>query len=242
MLFRQFLHEEHSCASYLVGCPTLAVTAIVDPQGDNDRYRTLAGEHGLRITDVIDTHVHADHASTARDLASDTGATLRMSSAADVGFDFEPLSDDDILKVGNRRMRVLATPGHTPDHVCLVVDDWFILTGDTLFVGDVGRVDLSLNDLDGEQLAERARTLHASLQRLLELRDDVEIYPGHYSGSTCGRGMDGKPSSTIGRERRLNKALRLPEEEFVGFQIETMPPLPDDFHSIKRANSGLVAS
>ncbi len=241
MLFRQVLHEEHSCASYLVGCPTMGVAAVVDPQGEAARYASLAAEHALRITDVIDTHVHADHPSGARELAAETGGTLYMSTDAEVGFDFQPLSDGDLLKVGNRRMHVLATPGHTPEHVCLVVDDWFVLTGDTLFVGDVGRVDLALGDLDREGLEQRARTLHASLNRLLELRDDIEVYPGHYSGSTCGRGMDGKPSSTIGRERRMNKALRLPIDEFVSFQVETMPPLPEDFHAIKRANLGLVA-
>ncbi|HEV3472133.1 MAG TPA: MBL fold metallo-hydrolase [Actinomycetota bacterium] len=242
MLFRQVLHEDRSCASYLVGCPTMGVTAIVDPQGDTARYSSLAATHALRITDVIDTHVHADHPSTARELAAETGATLRMSAEAAVGFDYQPLSDGDVVTVGNRRMKVIATPGHTPDHVCLAVDDWFVLTGDTLFVGDVGRVDLAVDDLDTEHLEARARTLHSSLQRLLELRDDVEVYPGHYSGSTCGRGMDGKPSSTIGRERRTNKALRLTEDEFVAFQVEDMPPLPEDFHAIKRANMGLVAS
>lgn len=242
MLFRQVLHEEHSCASYLVGCPTMGVTAVVDPQGDVGRYASLAAEHSLQITDVIDTHVHADHPSAARELVSTAAATLYMSADAEVGFDFQPLSDGDVLKVGNRRMRVLATPGHTPEHVCLAVDDWFVLTGDTLFVGDVGRVDLALSDLDNDELEERARTLHGSLGRLLQLRDDVEIYPGHYSGSTCGRGMDGKPSSTIARERRMNPALRLPVDDFVSFQIESMPPLPEDFHAIKRANLGLVTS
>ncbi len=240
MLFRQILHEDRSCASYLVGCPTMGVTAIVDPQGDIGRYTTLAEQLSLRITDVIDTHVHADHPSAARELADGSGATLHMSADSEVGFSFQPLSEGATLKVGNRRINALATPGHTPEHLCLVVDDWFVLTGDTLFVGDVGRVDLALGDLDKPQLEERARTLHESLQRLLGLRDDIEVYPGHYSGSTCGRGMDGKPSSTIGRERRSNRALSLGVDDFVAFQVDETPPLPDDFHAIKRMNVALT--
>lgn len=242
MLFRQILHEDRSCASYLVGCPTKGVTAIIDPQGDVGRYTSLAAQLSLRITDVIDTHVHADHPSAARELADACGANLRMSSDSEVGFDFQPLSDGDTLPVGNRRINAIATPGHTPEHLCFVVDDWFVLTGDTLFVGDVGRVDLALTDLDAAELEARARTLHSSLQRLLALRDDIEVYPGHYSGSTCGRGMDGKPSSTIGRERRGNMALNLGVDDFVVFQLDDMPPLPDDFHEIKRANTALTGT
>lgn len=240
MLFRQVLHEDRSCASYLVGCPTMGVAAVIDPQGETERYTSLAAQHALRITDVIDTHVHADHPSAARELAAKNGASLYMSTDSEVGFDFQPLSDGDTLKVGNRRIKAIATPGHTPEHLCLIVDDWFVLTGDTLFVGDVGRVDLALSDLDAEQLEARARTLHSSLQRLLALRDDIEVYPGHYSGSTCGRGMDGKPSSTIGRERRSNKALSLGVEDFVALQLESKLPLPEDFHAIKRANAALT--
>jgi glyoxylase-like metal-dependent hydrolase (beta-lactamase superfamily II) len=117
-----------------------------------------------------------------------------------------------------------------------LVDGWFVLTGDTLFVGDVGRVDLALSELDEDELRARAATLHGSLQRLLDLPDDTEIYPGHYAGSTCGRGLDGKTISTIGRERRTNAALNLDLEGFVDFQLSSAPPLPDDFDRIKRAN------
>ncbi len=242
MIFRQLLHDERSCASYLVGCPSMAVAAVVDPQGDPAEYDALAGRHGLRITDVIDTHVHADHVSGARDLAEITGATLRFGARAAVGFPFEPMVDGEVLEVGNRRMRVIHTPGHTPEHVCLVVDDWFVLTGDTLFVGDVGRVDLSLEGVGADELRERALTLHGSLQKLLALPPETEVYPGHYAGSTCGRGMDGKAISTIGRERRANPALALAAGDFVDFQLSSTPPLPEDFHSIKRANVGMSAA
>lgn len=224
MIFRQFLHEQHSCASYLIGCPSKGVTAIVDPQGDPADYESEATRHGLRITEVVDSHVHADHVSSERDLAERTGATLRLGQGADVGFDFEGMSDGDIIEVGNRRIRVISTPGHTPEHVSLLVDDWFVLTGDTLFVGDVGRVDLALQDVDDDELRDRASRLHSSLQKLLELSLETEVYPGHYAGSTCGRGMDGKTISTIGRERRSNRALHLSLDEFIEFQLSDLPP------------------
>lgn len=236
MFFRQVLHEHRSCASYIVGCPTLGVAAVVDPQGEAKSYIDLVENNGMVVHDVIETHVHADHRSAARELASAAGAALRVGKGAAVEFEFDELADGDVVEVGNRRIEVIHTPGHTPEHVSLLVDDWFVLTGDTLFVGDVGRVDLALTDVDPGEVRGRAEALHESLARLLLLRDDVEIYPGHYAGSTCGRGMDGKTISTIGRERRANPALRFDAGEFVAFQLANVPPLPDDFRSIKEAN------
>lgn len=236
MIFRQFLHDERSCASYLIGCPSRGVAAIVDPQGEPRDHESQARRYGLRITDVIDTHVHADHVSGARELAEFTGATLRFGPGADVGFAYEPMSDGDVIEVGNRRIRVIHTPGHTPEHVCLVVDDWFVLTGDTLFVGDVGRVDLALHDVHDDELRDRARRLHASLQKLLALPAETEVYPGHYAGSTCGRGIDGKTISTIGREKRANRALTLDVDSFIDFQLSSIRALPEDFQTIKRIN------
>jgi hydroxyacylglutathione hydrolase len=241
MYFRQLLHEDRSCTSYLVGCPSLGLCAVIDPQGDPQRYIDVVEDNAMVVSHVIDTHVHADHVSATRDLAAAANATLYLGAGADVGFDFAPMNDGDVLEVGNRRGRVIHTPGHTPEHVSLLFDDWFVLTGDTLFVGDVGRVDLALEDDDEAEVRGRAKTLHESLQRLLELRDDIEVYPGHYAGSTCGRGMDGKPSSTIGRERKANPALQLGLEDFVEFQLGSLPPLPQDFHTIKRGNVGLVS-
>lgn len=242
MFFRQVLDEGRSCASYVVGCPTQRVALVVDPQGEPSRYVSLTEQHGLRITDVADTHVHADHPSAARALAESVKAKLHLGSDAEVAFNFEPLRDGDVLEVGNRRVRVIHTPGHTPEHVCFLVDDWFVLTGDTLFVGDVGRVDLALANLEEDELRTRARSLHSSLNRLLKLRDDTEIYPGHYSGSVCGRGMDGKTISTIGRERRRNAPLNLDTEAFVDYQLTNSPDLPQDFEQIKRANLGSTAA
>lgn len=241
VIFRQFLHEQQSCASYLIGCASKGVGAIVDPQGEPSDYIAVAERHGLRISDVVDTHIHADHLSGARELAERMGANLRMGAGATVGFDFEPLSEGNVIDVGNRHVRVIQTPGHTPEHVSLLVDDWFVLTGDTLFVGDVGRVDLALAPSDNAELERRARELYTSLHTLLELPDHVEIYPGHYAGSVCGRGMDGKPSSTIGRERLANDALSLDVSSFVEFQLTNIPPLPQDFHAIKEANSTTVS-
>lgn len=238
MIFRQFLHEERSCASYLVGCPSKGVASVVDPQGESSSYSTVAERHGLRITDVIDTHVHADHPSSARRLAETLNATLRLGRGAEVGFQYEALADGDVINVGNRRMQIIHTPGHTLEHVSIVVDDWFVLTGDTLFVGDVGRVDLASAPVDEGELLSHASRLHASLRVLLELPDETEVYPGHYAGSTCGRGMDGKTISTIGRERRTSRALSLDLESFIEFQLSNLPPLPTDFEVIKRANLG----
>lgn len=236
MYFRQVLHDDRSCASYIVGCPSLGLCAVVDPQGGPQRYIDEIEDNAMVISHVIDTHVHADHESGARSLAQAADAPLYLGAGADVGFEFTPLNDGDVLEVGNRRARVIHTPGHTPEHVSLLFDDWYVLTGDTLFVGDVGRVDLSLVDVEEAELRSRAKELYESLQMLLSLRDDIEVYPGHYAGSTCGRGMDGKTISTIGHERRSNPPLQLDPEEFLDYQLANTPPLPDDFHEIKRTN------
>ncbi len=242
MYFRQLLHEEHSCISYVIGCVSLGAAAVVDPQGDVDAYIKLTARAGTPITHVIDTHVHADHYSGAAELARAAGVPLYLGKGAEVDLPYEALDDGDVLQIGNRSIRVLQTPGHTPEHVSLVVDDWFVLTGDTLFVGDVGRVDLTLSLTEDEEIELRAKQLHASLQTLLELPDHVEVYPGHYAGSVCGRGMDGKPSSTIGRERRTNEALAFDVDSFVKYQLGNIPPLPQDFHRIKEANRASIAS
>jgi hydroxyacylglutathione hydrolase len=236
MYFRQVLHEDRSCASYIVGCPSLGLAGVVDPQGDPQRYIDEVEDNAMVISHVIDTHVHADHESGARHLSVAANAPLYMGSGAEVGFEFTPLHEGEVLEIGNRRCRVIHTPGHTPEHVSLFCDDWFVLTGDTLFVGDVGRVDLALMNIDEAEVRSRAKELYESLQALLSLRDDVEVYPGHYAGSTCGRGMDGKTISTIGRERRTNAALQLDPEAFVEYELANTPPLPEDFPRIKTAN------
>ncbi len=238
MYFRQILHDEKACASYLVGCPTKGVCAVIDPQGDPAAYVEKARKHGMVVRTVVETHVHADHLSTARDLAALAAAPLHLGPGASVRYKHVALSDGQVLPVGNRRLTVLHTPGHTPEHVCFLVDDWFVLTGDTLFVGDVGRVDLALEEPPPGEVAARARDLRRSLERLLTLPDWTEVYPGHYAGSVCGRGLDGKPVTTIGRERRANLALRMTEDAFIAFQTTNVPLPPDDFVATKRRNQG----
>lgn len=238
MYFRQILHEDSACASYLVGCPTKGVCAVVDPQGDPQAYVRQAESKGMSLNAVLETHVHADHVSSARDLAALAHVPLYLGQGAALHYTYQPLAAGQIIEVGNRRIKALSTPGHTVEHVCLVVDDWFILSGDTLFVGDVGRVDLALAESSVEAVAHRAAELYQSLQRLLRLDDTIEIYPGHYAGSVCGRGLDGKPVSTIGRERRYNPALQMSLDEFTAFQTTNLPPLPANFEAIKRRNLG----
>lgn len=238
MYFRQILHEDKACASYLVGCPTLGQCGVIDPQGDPQFYIDQVKNNGMVVSHIIETHLHADHISCARELSALTSAPIYLGPGADVNYEYVPLADGQVLEIGNRRLKVIHTPGHTPEHVCLLGDDWYLLTGDTLFVGDVGRVDLALNDIPMETIRGRAGQLQQSLSKLLGLPDYVEVYPGHYAGSVCGRGMDGKTISTIGRERRSNKALQLSDDEFAQFQTEKLPALPADFHTIKRRNLG----
>jgi hydroxyacylglutathione hydrolase len=238
MFFRQMLHEQRACISYMIGCPSKGVMAVVDPQGNPEIYQKTAEHHGMRITHVIETHIHADHLSGAKEMQALTGAPIYHGPGSTVYYGVIPLAEGQILMVGNRHLRVIHTPGHTPEHISLLGDDWYLLTGDTLFVGDVGRVDLASETLSTEALRDRAGQLYQSLQRLLQLPDWVEIYPGHYAGSVCGRGIDGKTISTIGRERRENPALRRTKEDFMQFQLENLPPLPVDFHTIKNANLG----
>lgn len=238
MFFRQILHEQRACISYMIGCPSKGVMAVVDPQGDPQSYQKIAEDQGMRITHIIETHIHADHLSGAQALQALTGAPIYQGPGSTVSYEVIPLADGQVLTVGNRHLRVIHTPGHTPEHVNLLGDDWYLLTGDTLFVGDVGRVDLASEELPAEALQERASQLYRSLQSLMELPDWIEVYPGHYAGSVCGRGMDGKTISTIGRERRENPALQRTEEEFLQFQLENLPPLPVDFHAIKSVNLG----
>jgi glyoxylase-like metal-dependent hydrolase (beta-lactamase superfamily II) len=240
VIFKPYYYSETGCAAYLFGCGTLGACAVVDPQAhDLDAYVAFASEKGMRITHVIDTHVHADHRSGGRALGSRTGAAYCLHESADVAFPFHPLRDGDEIELGNTRVRVLHTPGHTPESICLVVTDlrrgaepWFVLTGDTLFVGAVGRPDLPGN------ARENAALLHESIQRkLLELPGDLEIHPGHFSGSLCGAGMSGKPSSTLAFEKRWNPLLSCPKHEFVAALV-VVPPKPADMERILRANQG----
>ena len=244
MILRQFLHADPVAISYLFGCGGHAACAAVDPLGDIEPYLRVADETGMRIHFVVDTHVHADHRSAGRALATAAGAEYVLHGSADVSFPFHPAKDGDRLPLGNVGVDVMHTPGHTPEHVCLVVSDrtradepWFVLTGHTLMVGDVGRTELAEDAVSG------ARTLFASLRRLKTLPDYIEVLPGAYSGSVCGRRLSGKPSSTIGFERRQNAAFRIDAEAgFVDFMLQDIPPAPPGAAEIRAWNTGLRAA
>ena len=150
MYFRQILHEEKSCLSYLIGCPTKGVCAVIDPQGDPQLYIEKASQGGMQISHIIETYIHADHLSAACPLSAATGVPVCIGAGAPVLYPYQPIHDGQVLEVGNRRIRILHTPGHTPEHICLLGDDWYLLTGDTLFVGDVGRVDLTAEETNRE--------------------------------------------------------------------------------------------
>lgn len=242
MIFQQVLNEESGCLSYLVGCSRAGEAILVDPGRDRvHEYLRLARRRGLRIAHVVETHTHADHISGGRDVAAATGAVIHVHRDAGVIFDHAALRDGDALRVGNVELRVAHTPGHTPDSICLLVTDhargaepWFVLTGDTLFVGSVGRPDLG-----GARAAE---DIWESLRRVLwPLPDSVEVYPAHGAGSSCGKAMSAKTGSTIGFERRFNPAFRLSSREaFVAHIMEGVPPKPAAFETIVGKNRGAV--
>ncbi|MEJ8826955.1 MBL fold metallo-hydrolase [Variovorax humicola] len=240
MFFRQRA-TENATLSYFFGCAGLGKAVAVDVvAGDEDWFVAEAERAGVRIAHVIDTHVHADHYSGGLELARRVGAPycLHESNEGRVRFEFAPLADGQRLEAGNVLVDVLHTPGHTPDSVCLLVRDmrrgdepWFVITGDTLFVGAVGRPDLAGRE------REMAAQLHDSLHdKLLTLPADLEIYPGHQAGSACGVGLSGKPASTIGFEKRFNSMLSMPREAFISALTAEIPPPPADMARIMNAN------
>ncbi|WP_298293988.1 MBL fold metallo-hydrolase [Thiomonas sp.] len=241
MFFRQFPTRQSSL-SYFFGCGGQGKAVAVDVvAGDEPWFIEQAAQADVRITHIIDTHVHADHVSGGRRLAAQTGAAycLHDNARGFVHFEFEPLHDGQLIVAGNVVVRVLHTPGHTLDSMCLLVTDkrrgeapWFVLTGDTLFVGAVGRPDLAGRE------REMAGMLFDSLHdKLLNLSDAIEIYPGHQAGSVCGAGLSGKPSSTLGFEKRWNPMLGMPRAAFVEALTAQIPPRPDDMDRILAANT-----
>lgn len=244
MFFRQLLNDETACASYLFGCKTHSTFAVVDPHIDLvDEYVARAAAQGAAITAVFDTHVQADHVSGLPELAARTGATAYLPEGAAVEFDHHPVADGESVTLGNTSVEAIATPGHALAHHAYLVTDhtrgrdpWFVLTGDSLLVGDAGRPDLHAH---GEHSAEQmARVLYRSLTaRLLTLPDHLVVYPSHYSGSVCGRGLSANPISTIGFERRHNRALSFDSEDaFVAGLLADIPPAPEEQAAIVAAN------
>lgn len=216
------------------------MAAVVDPQQDIAPYLDEAQKTGTQINYVIDTHVHADHISGGRMLAAATGAQYGFHADAQVAFSFLPLCEGDVLELGNVLIKVLHTPGHTPEHISLLVTDktrgpdpWFVLTGHTLMVGDVGRTELATSAEEG------ALALFESVQRFKGLPDYLEVYPGAFAGSVCGRSLSGKPISTIGFERKFNRAFQFDDREaFVKFMLENLPPRPPGAGQIRAINAG----
>ena len=243
MILRQFLHSDPVGISYLFGCGGKATSAVVDPVGDPATYIRAAEALGMRITYVVDTHLHADHLSAGRALAAAAGAEYVLSDAAQVDFPFHGVADGAVLPLGNVAATVWHTPGHTPEHICLLVTDrtraeepWFVLTGHTLMVGDLGRTELATSAETG------ARDLYRSARRLMTLPDHIEVLPGAFSGSVCGRRLSGKPSSTIGFERRHNAALQFADEaSFVAHMLAEIPPPPPEAARLRAANARVEA-
>jgi hydroxyacylglutathione hydrolase len=240
MIVRQFLHSDPVGISYLLGCGGRASGAVVDPVGDVEPYIRAAEQSGMRILYVIDTHVHADHVSAGRALAEASGAEYVLSEKANVRLPFKAVRDGDELELGNVVLKVL----HTPDHICLLVTDrtraqepWFVVTGHTLMVGDLGRTELAVSAEEG------ARDLFRSIEKLKALPDYLAIMPGAYAGSVCGRSLSGNPSSTIGFEKQFNKAFRIESEgEFVTFMTKDIPPAPPQAAELRAINSGASAA
>jgi hydroxyacylglutathione hydrolase len=240
VIFRQFVDDDLGCASYLVGDEETGDAAVVDPAYAIAPYLGTAEREGVRIVRTLETHTHADHVAGHGRLALEHGIPVAIHPAAEAAYPHEPLADGREVVLGNVALQVLHTPGHRPEHCCFAVIDraraeepWLVLTGDSLFVGDAARPDLAV------EAAEGARGLHRSLQRLLELPDGVEVYPGHVAGSLCGAAMSSKASTTIGFERRFNSMLAYgSEQEFVDASARVRAPRPPNLERIVELNRG----
>ena len=242
MLFRQITHDDLGCASYMVGDESAGVAAVVDARLDIDEYLHLARYSGVRIDHILETHNHADHVSGHGRLSAATGAPIHIHREAAPDYDHEPFEDGWELELGCVRVRALHTPGHRPEHTAFALIDaergeepWAVLTGDSLFVGDIARPDLAVDKDEG------ARAIFHSLhERLLTLPDTCEVWPGHVGGSLCGGpGMDMKASSTIGYEREHSELLGIDdEEEFARRATSALRPQPPNFENIVALNQG----
>jgi hydroxyacylglutathione hydrolase len=237
---KQFQDTRRSCLSYFVCCPGRATGAVIDPSDNVKQYLDQARDDFADIVAIIDTHIHADHVSGARELSRATGAPVFMHESSKVNFEFEPMREGDAISIGNVDLKALHTPGHTSESMCLLYIDhkrsespWGIFSGDTLFVGDVGRLDL----VGAGTMQDMYRSL---FQRILSLEDYLELYPAHYVGSVCGSGMSLKTTSTLGYERRFNPALRARSfEEFERYLTENaLQPFPEHV-KIKKFNAAL---
>jgi hydroxyacylglutathione hydrolase len=232
MLFRQFVDEDLGCASYLVGDDSKGEAVLVDPAYVIEPYLEEAERLGVRITRVLETHTHADHVSGHGRLALEHGVPISVHAEAEAAYPHDPLADGDEISAGSARIHCLHTPGHRPDHCCFLVEG-ALLTGDSLFVGSVARPDLAVESREG------AEGLFHSLRRMLELPDDVRVFPGHVAGSLCGAGMSTDPSSTIGAERAGNALLALATvQDFIDATAGGATPRPPNMERIVELNRG----
>jgi hydroxyacylglutathione hydrolase len=242
VLFRQFVNDDLGCASYLIGDESSGEAVVVDPAYAIEQYLEEAKKRRARIVRVLETHTHADHVSGHGRFALEHGIPVSVHPVAEPQFDFDPLEDGQELVLGETAIRVVHTPGHRPEHCCFEVIDgsrgdepWLVITGDSLLIGDAARPDLASAAEDG------ARGMYESLERLLELPDGVQVYPGHVAGSLCGAGMSSMYSSTIGFERRFNHKLELVSrsvDEFVAETTTSSAPRPPNMERIVELNRG----
>ena len=240
MFFRQFKVDGLGCYSYLIGCPKDGVACVVDPERHVSKYLEIAQENGLQIKDVFDTHLHADHITGSQELAAKTGAIVHVHPGVEAGYRHEMLREGQQFRFGAVKLEVIETPGHTPNSISLAVTDtlrsedaFALLTGDLLFVGDIGRPDLAGEDLLDQQVRNLYDSLHNKLARF---PDWTEVYPAHGEGSLCGRGMSAKPMTTLGFERRNNPLLSMPFEEFQRIMTEGFQLRPPNFAAIVEKN------
>ena len=241
MYSQQFFIDGLGCASYIVGCEAKGVAAIIDPDRDVQKYLNAAASRGLTITHIIETHLHADHVSGNSDLAARTGAQIYVHEASGAEFAHQAVRDGDVLELGNLRLKVIHTPGHTPESITLLLTDttrseqpWLALTGDTLFVGDMGRPDLVGAEAANGLASDMYHTIN---EKLLPLNDGLLIYPGHGAGSLCGKSIGSMRSTTLGYERISNPALApRSKEEFVQYAVSDLPEQPGNHTRIKAMN------
>jgi hydroxyacylglutathione hydrolase len=242
VLFRQFVDDDLGCASYLIGDESSGEAVVVDPAYAIEQYLEEAKKQKARIIRILETHTHADHVSGHGRFALEHGVPISVNPAAQPEFDFDALEDGQEIALGEVAVRVLHTPGHRPEHCCFAVTDrsrgdepWLVITGDSLLVGDAARPDLA------SEAEEGARGMFLSLQRLLDLPDGTQVYPGHVAGSLCGAGMSSMHSSTIGFERHFNHKLELvgrSADEFVSETASSSAPRPPNMDRIVELNRG----
>jgi hydroxyacylglutathione hydrolase len=241
MILEQILTRDLGCAAYLIGCDHVGEAIVVDPPLHVQPVLDACARHDLRLVGVIETHTHADHVAGHGVLAARLGTWIATHPLGGPAYPSRPIADGDRIVLGHVSLEVLHTPGHRPEHCCIAISDlergddpWILLTGDSLFVGDVARPDLAVGGSEGAE--GLYRSLH---RRLAELGDGVEVFPGHVAGSLCGRAMSSRTSSTLGFERRHNRMLaEMPSTEFVRLANENLSPKPPTMARVVELNRG----